>query len=167
MWSTTGLCTCANLVHCLCKCGPAHCWHQTGLEKCIHISERQYIEKNQLSWTEHTQLPKIILYGVHEYGVRTSGGQRKCYKDQLRVIPKKLKLTDSWDKIEKDRNKWRSIIQNYNGAEWARKSVSNTKSLECDICWRLITSTSQDSYLQENGGAMINHNWHYRKERDT
>ena len=52
----------------------------------------------QLRWTGHVtrmpdeRLPKKILYGEHQVGKRTHGGQKKRYKDTLKVSLKDFNI---------------------------------------------------------------------------
>lgn len=118
------------------------------LDRADLLTVETIIERKQLRWVGHirrmedTQLPKITLYGELEHGARSSGGQRKRYKDQLHATLKKLKLEGSWDRLAEDRNQWQSIVRNHRGAEPDRRKSSNTTTdpLECDACGRVITS---------------------------
>ena len=71
----------------------------------------------QLRWTGHVtrmpdeRLPKKILY-VEQVGKRSSSGQKKRYKDPLKVSLKDFNIpTESWEQIAQDRTKWRGLIK--------------------------------------------------------
>ena len=44
---------------------------------------------------EDARLPKQILYGEHTNSARNSGGQKKRYKDHMKVILKKFDIDPS------------------------------------------------------------------------
>ena len=73
--------------------------------------------KNQLRWTGHVirmsddRLPKIALYGQLDGVTRPMGRPLLRYKDKLKANVSTLHLSD-WEKIAKDRPKWRSACHN-------------------------------------------------------
>ena len=118
----------------------------------------------QLRWTGHVtrmpdkRLPKKILYGELQVGKRSHGGQKKRYKDTLKVSLKDFNiLTESWKQIAQDRTKWRGLIKRGAG-EYKAKRISkaeqeraqrkarakasptelSSSDLSCSICNRLF-----------------------------
>ena len=84
----------------------------------------------QLRWTGHVtrmpdeRLPKKILYGELQVGKRSHGGQKKRYKDTLKVSRKDFNIpTESWEQIAQDRTKWRGLIKRGAG-EYEAKRIS-------------------------------------------
>ena len=61
------------------------------------------------------RLPKKILYGELQVGIRSHGGQKKRYKDTLKASLKDFNIptesTESWEQIAHDRTKWRGLIR--------------------------------------------------------
>ena len=90
----------------------------------------------QLRWTGHVTrmldecLPKKILYGELQAGIRSHGGQKKRYKDTLKASLKYFNIpTESWEQIAQDRTKWRGLIRS--GAdEYEAKRVSEKSRAE-------------------------------------
>ena len=67
----------------------------------------------QLRWTGHVtrmpdeRLPKTILNGELQVGIRSHGGQKERYKDTLKASCKDFNIpTESWEQIAQDRTKW-------------------------------------------------------------
>ena len=75
------------------------------------------------------RLPKNILYGELQVGKRSHGGQKKRYKDTLKVSLKDFNIpTESWEQIAQDRRKWRGLIRRGAGAgEYEAKRISETE----------------------------------------
>ena len=56
------------------------------------------------------RLPKNVLYGELQEGKRSQGGQKKRYKDTLKVLLKDFNIpTESWEQAAQDRTKWRCL----------------------------------------------------------
>ena len=87
------------------------------LTKCKISGIEALLMKNQLRWTGHVirmsddRLPKIALYGQLDGVTRPMGRPLLRYKDKLKANVSTLHLSD-WEKIAKDRPKWRSACQN-------------------------------------------------------
>ena len=71
----------------------------------------------QLRWTGHAtrmpdeRLPKKVLYGEHQEGKHSQGGQKKRYKDTLKASLKDFIIPiESWEQAAQDRTKWRCLI---------------------------------------------------------
>ena len=115
------------------------------------------LTKAQLRWSGHIvrmgdeRLPKRLLYGELVEGKRSAGGQRKRYKDRLKVSLNKFSIdTDTWEDAATDRPEWRSLIaegainfeqQRLTGAEEKRRqrksfSISSSSSYVCADCGR-------------------------------
>ena len=87
----------------------------------------------QLRWTgpvtrmPDERLPTKNLYGELQVGKRSHGGQKKRYKDTLKVTLKDFNIpTESWEQIAQDRRNWRGLIKrvlvNTNQKESAKPS---------------------------------------------
>ncbi|XP_035829361.1 uncharacterized protein LOC118478942 [Aplysia californica] len=55
-----------------------------------------------------SRLPKQLMYGELLHGKRSVGGQKKRFKDCLKISLKELGiLNDSWEMLAQDRPSWR------------------------------------------------------------
>jgi len=87
------------------------------LEKCNITGIEALLVRTQLRWCVHVSrmsddhIPKRLLYGQLSGAKRRPGGQRKRYKDQLRV---NLQACDidlkRWEALAADRSSWRALI---------------------------------------------------------
>jgi len=58
-----------------------------------------------------SRLPKQIFYGELSSGKRSAGGQKKRYKDSLKVSVKDFGIRDNtWETLAKNRSAWRAGI---------------------------------------------------------
>ena len=114
------------------------------------------LTKAQLCWSGHIvrmleeRLPKRLLYGELQGGKRSVGGQRKRYKDTLKVALNKFQIDpDTWEDTAANRSEWRSRVAEgtvdyedcLTRAENKRRirktfsvSSSSTQSHICTIC---------------------------------
>ena len=57
------------------------------------------------------RIPKQLFYGELAQGKRRVGGQRKRFKDSLKVSLKDFSIdTESWESLASNRPAWRSLI---------------------------------------------------------
>jgi len=115
------------------------------------------VTKAQLRWSGHIvrmgqeRLPKRLLYGELQEGKRSVGGQRKRYKDTLKVGLNKFQIDpDTWEDTAANRSEWHSRVEEgavdyeedcLTRAENKRRicktfsvSSSSTQSHICTIC---------------------------------
>ena len=97
---------------------------QAGLPSVVTI-----IRKSQLRWAGHvtrmpdTRIPKQLLYGELCQGKRSVGGQKKRFKDCLKVSLKEFSInTDLWETQAADRPAWRGLIRKSAQAAEERRS---------------------------------------------
>ena len=98
-------------------------------------SVTQAIRKSQLRWAGHVsrmsdnRIPKQMFYGELAQGKRKVGGQRKRYKDNLKVSLKDFSINpDSWETLASDRPTWRKLVaKGANSSETQRRLQAETK----------------------------------------
>ena len=111
------------------------------------------------NWAGHVvsmpdpQLPKRLFYGELQQRRCFLGGQKKCYKDTLKVLLKTFNISiDTWEQTAWDRGKWQASV--HKGAKTckanriaaaeqcrqARKNSTNrspkTVTIPCPYCQR-------------------------------
>ena len=92
--------------------------HTQILERSNCTSIEAILTKRQLRWTGHVirmpdnRLPKQILYGQLETGLRRPGGPKKRYKDQIKNSLKKCKIPPvNLERLANDRKAWKASIK--------------------------------------------------------
>jgi len=90
------------------------------------------LQRSQVRWAGHicrmqdTRLPMQLLYGELSSGKRSTGGQRKRFKDSLKASLKTLDInTDSWENLAQDRSFWRAATTK------GSKKAEETRLSEC------------------------------------
>ena len=64
-----------------------------------------------VSRMEDSRIPKQLFYGELQHGERKAGGQRKRYKDNLKVYLKDFKIdVETWENSASDRSNWRCLM---------------------------------------------------------
>ena len=68
--------------------------------------------------------PKQLFYGELCRGKRTVGGQRKRFKDSLKLSLKDFNIsTESWESLASDRACWRHLINKGAHTEQERRTL--------------------------------------------
>lgn len=119
------------------------------------------LRKAQLRWSGHVirmddwRLPKQLFFAELAHGKRHQGGQRKRYKDCLKVTLKSCNIPISnWQQLAQDRNAWRSAtrkgtelfektrLDNLDAKRQDRKSRASESvpTIPCPECGRLCAS---------------------------
>ena len=88
------------------------------LERAESTSVHTILKTAQLRWSGHVarmedkRLPKRLFYGELAEGKRSVGGQRKRYKDTLKVSLKDFGINpDCWESLAAERSAWRCQIR--------------------------------------------------------
>ena len=75
------------------------------------------MRKAQIRWAGHvsrmedSRISKQLFYGELQHGERKAGGQRKRYKDNLKVYLKDFEIdVETWENSASDRSNWRGLI---------------------------------------------------------
>lgn len=128
-------------------------FHTSCLRKLLHIrwqekvpdtavlaranlpSVHTLLQKSQVRWAGHVsrmpenRIPKQLLYGELSSGGRSVGGQKKRFKDSLKVSLKCFNIdTNTWESQAQNRPSWRAqISRGANYAETMRTNVAKEK----------------------------------------
>ena len=93
--------------------------HVTVLQRAGCVSVEALIIQRQLRWLGHvcrmedSRLPRTILYGELTTGHRSAGGQKKRFKDHLKMTLKRCGVPPSnLEHLTSDRVTWRSTCHN-------------------------------------------------------
>ena len=74
------------------------------------------------------RLPKKSPYGELQVRKRSTGGQKKRYIDTLKASLKDFSIvTESWEQIAQDREKWQYLIRRDAGEYEAKKKKKKKK----------------------------------------
>ena len=134
------------------------------LQRCAQNGIEYHIKRAQLRWSGHLvrmaddRIPKIMFYGELRTGHRTRGGQRKRYKDVLKVTLKSCGIPHTtWETTATDRSLWHSTchsgLRDYeekrcdslSDKRMRRKAIiqpsTNTDdTFVCHVCGRICAS---------------------------
>jgi len=113
------------------------------------------LTKAQLRWSGHIvrmgeeRLPKRLLYGELQEGKRSVGGQRKRYKDTLKVALNNFQINpDTWEDAAANRSEWRSRVADGAASyEEDRLTRAENKRRICKIFRQQLINTK--SYLYQ------------------
>lgn len=87
------------------------------LSRCQISSIEAILIRSQLRWCGHLvrmgdeRIPKALFYGELSSGKRSTGGQRKRYKDVLKASLKSCGIDPAaWEELAQDRPRWRQTL---------------------------------------------------------
>ena len=76
------------------------------------------LKQTQLRWAGHVarmpdhRLPKKLLFGELVHGKRSRGGQKKRFKDTLKISLKDFNIDhSSWEEASMERSHWRNVVR--------------------------------------------------------
>ncbi|KAI0228216.1 hypothetical protein LSAT2_021307 [Lamellibrachia satsuma] len=132
------------------------------LQRCAKNGIEHHIKRAQLRWSGHLvrmaddRIPKAVFYGELDAGKRTRGGQRKKYKDVLKVTLKSCGVPqNTWESTAMDRALWRRTCHvglhefekkrcdalREKRLRWkVTQPSSNTVTFVCRVCGRQCAS---------------------------
>ena len=113
----------------------------------------------QLRWTgpvtrmPDERLPKTVFYGELQEGKRSQGGQKKRYKDTLKVSLKDFDIpTESWEQAAEDRTQWRCLI-NKGAAQFEAKRICEAERKRKEL--KAIANDSSSDSAQSNSHVLF------------
>ena len=146
-------------------------FHTSCLRKLFHISWQDKVpdtevlkranlpsvhtllQKTQARWAGHVvrmsddRLPKQLLYGELCKGKRSVGGQKKRFKDSLKVTLKSLDINvTTWEALAQDRASWRSNITMGAREAEARRTADAERKRALRKARANIVSTAPTAY---------------------
>ena len=133
------------------------------LQRCHITGIEAFLLTAQLRWTghvtrmDHHRLPRVIFYGQLQQGERSRGGQRKRYKDALKVNLNTMGIKPAdLEELAADRTTWRATCQqavvNFEESrvrhledkrrqrKTGQVNTSASSDLQCDVCGRICGS---------------------------
>ena len=107
--------------------------------------------KSQLRWAGHVtrmsdeRLPKRLLYGEMQTGVRCHGGQKKRFKDTLKASMKNFGVDhNSWETLAQDRSARRTAIHK-GAAAYKQQRIETAKTKQAARKARCTNLSAQAS----------------------
>ena len=135
----------------------------TGIEAMLNLAQLHW--SGHVTRIEDSRLPKQLLNAELSTGKRHKGGQRKRYKDVLKLTLKAYNIpVDEWQALAQDRPAWmaairegtkhfeKSRLQSLDDMRSARKNrVPNTSTaVPCQLCGKICASTSGSKLICAN-----------------
>ena len=152
-------------------------FHTTCMRKILSITWRNHIPDTKvLVWASLSKiytiltqsekdhrLPKKPLYGELYQNKHFYGGQKKCFKDTLKVSMKSFGITsNSQEYLVQDRDKWQENVRHGVKAGEARRNVATE---QCKKLKKGTATTIPCSHSPRLSHAQIGHISHPRTHR--